>query len=473
MPTITPEDLRTVIALRDLPDEHLLWIIDHSEYREYADGDLVGRYGEPAEIMWFSLQGKVVFYMYINGRQVYYFTFENNDITGGVGGMMPYSRMKNYPGNSYASGELKLLRMHKKHFAALEALNPGFIQRLIGYMTERAKAFATTHLQHEKVNALGLLAAGIAHEMNNPAAAIQEISDELGKRLNRNYELTAQLLQGNITQEQLQSVRAMVEEKERSQLQQHPNMLQRLENEDRMAEWLEEHGIRERAMAETFAESGFSIEEMSSILNQTGAKSFAKLAPWLENLTSSRKMINDLANASARISQLVTSVKSHVHMDRTNELQLTHIHDDIENTLTLLGFKLREKNITVVRNYCIDMPDVPAYVSDLNQVWTNLIDNAIFVLDKDGSITIETSKGDKHVGVAIIDNGPGISPENQSRIFEPFFTTKKIGEGSGIGLDMVNRIIKKHGGTVSLVSEPGRTVFLVRLPLTQQAFPIK
>ncbi|HEX5026566.1 MAG TPA: cyclic nucleotide-binding domain-containing protein, partial [Agriterribacter sp.] len=159
MQTATLEDLRKVIALRDLPDEHLLWIRDHSEYHEYADGDLVAKYGDPAEIMWFSMLGKVVFYMYINGRQVYYFTFENNNITGGVGGMMPYSRMKTYPGNSYASGEVKMLRMHKKHFAALEALNPDFIQRLIGYMTERAKAFATTQLQHEKVNALGLLAA--------------------------------------------------------------------------------------------------------------------------------------------------------------------------------------------------------------------------------------------------------------------------------------------------------------------------
>ena len=127
-----------------------------------------------------SLEGKVTYYMNINGRQVYYFTFENNHVTGGIGGLMPYSRMKTYPGYSYALGEVKLLRIHKKYFPELEQLNPDFIQRLIGYMTERAKAFATTQLQFEKVNALGNLAAGIAHELNNPVAAINRISNELG-----------------------------------------------------------------------------------------------------------------------------------------------------------------------------------------------------------------------------------------------------------------------------------------------------
>ncbi len=126
MQPVNIEDLKNVIALSDLPDEHLQWILDHSEYHEYTDGDLIGKYGEPAEIMWFSLVGKVAFYMYLNGRQVYYFTFENNNVTGGVGGLMPYSRMKTYPGYSYALGEVKMLRMNKKYFTELEQLNPDF-----------------------------------------------------------------------------------------------------------------------------------------------------------------------------------------------------------------------------------------------------------------------------------------------------------------------------------------------------------
>lgn len=156
-------------------------------------------------------------------------------------------------------------------------------------------------------------------------------------------------------------------------------------------------------------------------------------------------------------------------MDRTNDLQPTNIHQDIENTLTLLGFKLREKNIEVNKKFYEAMPDVPAYVGELNQVWTNLVDNAIFALDKNGTLNIETSLDDKNMTVNIIDNGKGIPNEIISRIFDPFFTTKKVGEGTGIGLDLVNRIVKKHNGTVKVTSEPGRTSFSVCIPVLQKS----
>ncbi len=464
MPGATIEDLQSVIALKELPDEHLQWILDHSEYREYEDGQIIGKYGEPADVMWLSWTGKVVFYMEVNGRQVYYFTFENNNVTGGVGGLMPYSRMKTYPGYSYASGLVKTVMIHRDQFGALEALNPSFIQKLIGYMTERARAFATTQLQYEKVNALGNLAAGIAHEMNNPAAAIQGISDELGKRLQKNYELTRNLLDCNIKKEQLQLVQQLVEQKENGP---RPKMsaLQCMEQQDELEEWLEANGIADRAMAETFSESGYTVAEMEATRTGAGQDCFVQLIPWLENLINSRKLIKDLANASGRISSLVSSIKSHVHMDRTNDMQPTNIHQDLENTLTLLGFKIREKNIAVKKCFASGMPELPAFVGELNQVWTNLIDNAIFALPKNGQITVETSFDSKNVQVRLIDNGPGIPAENQSRIFEPFFTTKKMGEGTGIGLDLVNRIVKKHNGTISVESVPGKTEFKVSIPL--------
>jgi signal transduction histidine kinase len=155
-------------------------------------------------------------------------------------------------------------------------------------------------------------------------------------------------------------------------------------------------------------------------------------------------------------------------MDRTNDLQPTNIHTDIENTLTLLGFKLRKKNIEIVKNFCSDMPMVPAYVGELNQVWTNLIDNAISALDQNGTLTIETKCTQKDVTVAVIDNGSGIPKEIISRIFDPFFTTKKVGEGTGIGLDIVTRILKRHNGEIKVESKPGRTAFTVCIPLTQQ-----
>jgi signal transduction histidine kinase len=464
---IKPGDLKHILALAELPEEHLQWIIDHSEYHEYQDGDLLAKYGEPAEVMWLALEGKVAFYMYINGRQVYYFTFENNHVTGGVGGLMPYSRMKTYPGYSYALGELKILKMHKQHFPELEQLNPDFIQKLIGYMTERARIFATTQLQHEKVNALGNLAAGIAHEMNNPAAAIRGISDELDKRLGRNYELTKNMLAANLSAEHIENIHMMVSKKDDALADLKRSAVERMEIEDELSDWFEEKGITNRELAESFAEHGFIVDDLADLHAGLDEEAFRRVIPWMENLISSKKIIKDLADASSRISNLVTSIKSHVHMDRTNDLQLTNLHKDIENTLTLLGFKIREKNIAIRKEYSPALPEIPAYVSELNQVWTNLIDNAIFALGKNGTITIVTTHDGKNINVSVIDNGPGIPHNIISRIFEPFFTTKKVGEGTGIGLDIVSRIVKNHNGEIRVNSEPGRTEFAICLPLVQ------
>ncbi len=462
-----PNDIKHVVALSDLPEEHLQWLIDHSELQVYSDGDIIAKYGEPAEVMWIGIEGKIAFYLYVNGRQVYYFTFENGTVTGGVGGLLPYSRMKTYAGYSYALGEVKLLRLNKKYFTELEALNPDFIKRLIGFMTERARAFATTQLQHEKVSALGNLAAGIAHEMNNPAAAISAIAGELNRRLNNNLTLTRQLIETKISTEQLMQIQAVVEKKTNFIQQNKLSTLEKMDLEDEMEVWFEEKDINEREMAETFTEAGFSIDELNAVFSNLGADSFPKIMPWLENLISSRKIIHDLAEASNRISNLVVSIKSHVHMDRTSDLQPTNIHRDIENTLTLLGFKLRAKNISVQKKYCSDLKDIPAFVGELNQVWTNLIDNAIFALEQNGVLTIETTCDERDVNICIQDNGPGIPHDIQSRIFEPFFTTKKVGEGSGIGLDIVNRIVKNHNGSITVESSPGNTKFIIHIPIVQ------
>jgi signal transduction histidine kinase len=468
MNPVTISELKTVVALSDQPEELLQWILDHSTYAEYEDGTLVRKYGEAQDEMYFILEGSVKFYMNVNGRQVYYSNFGNDNFMGGVSGLLPYSRMKTSPGYAYADGKLRVLMVHKKYFAELEHLSPEFTQKLIGYMTERARFFATVQLQHEKINALGKLSAGIAHELNNPAAAINRISAELTRRVKLNYELTEKLLANNINAENIQSIRQLVEEKEKATKPKLSTM-QRLEIEDTIDDLLQKNNINEsREAAETFAEAGFSGNDLTTILNNSDKNASVQIVHWLENLLSSQRIIKDLEEASTRISSLVNAIKSHVHMDRTNELQPTNIHKDIDNTLTLLGYKLREKNITIHKTYCKDLVDIPAYVGELNQVWTNIIDNAIYAVDKNGELTIETTCDDKNVKVKIIDNGAGIPKENISRIFDPFFTTKKVGQGTGIGLDLVNRIVKHHNGEIKVQSEPGRTQFMICIPIKAQ-----
>jgi signal transduction histidine kinase len=467
MKPVTIEELKHVAALSGLPDEHLQWILDRAEYHEYEDGTQIRKTGDEADVMIFILEGVISFYLDQHGRLVYYLHFANDATTGGVSGLLPYSRMKVYPGCSFAEGNLRVLQLHKKYFAELEHLNPDFIQRLIGYMTERAKVVATTQLQQEKVSALGQLAAGIAHELNNPAAAINRIAEELTNRLKLNYELTEKLLQHNITAAHIQELRNMVDAKyieNKTRL----SALERMEKEEEMTDWLEQSGVTGSHQAgETFVDEGFSTSDFENIKGSSGKEAFAQLMHWIENLLSSKRLIKDLDEASGRISFLVGSIKSHVHMDRTNELQPTNIHNDIENTLTLLGYKLREKSITVKKLFCENLKEIPVFIGELNQVWTNIIDNAIYALQKNGEIIIETSCDDKNVIVKISDNGAGIPADILSRIFDPFFTTKKMGEGTGIGLDIVNRIIKHHNATIHVSSEPGNTVFTICIPVMQ------
>ena len=458
------EDLRKVIALSDLPDEHLKWLADRVEYNEYEDGEVMIRKDDPADVMWFIPEGKFDFYMDVNGQQVYYYNFQNDNIRGGVGGLLPYSRMKVSPGYAYSVGKTRKYDLHKKYFQELEQLNPAIVQRLIGYMTERARSFATTKLQHEKVSALGRLAAGIAHEMNNPASAINRISTELSKRLKENYKLTEELLRHKISADQIQKVLFIVEEKERADKEK-LSPLQKMEKEDEVNDWLDKMGLSGNNFAgDTFAEHGFTGVDLESMRNDIGKEAFIQVLHWVENLLISKRIIKDLEEASSRISNLVGAIKSHVHMDQTNELQPTDIHLGIENTVTLMGYKLRGKNIKIKKSFDENIKEVPAYVGELNQVWTNIIDNAIDALPQNGEITIETSSSDKSIYVKIIDNGPGIPQEIINRIFDPFFTTKKVGDGTGIGLDLVKRIIDHHNGEIKVNSKPGRTEFVICIP---------
>lgn len=447
-----------------MSDEHLQWIADRSEVGEFEDGALIMKTNEPIEHMWILLEGKVSFYMDVNGRLVYYYLFENNQQSGGVGGLLPYSRMKITPGCSYAVGKVRRLQLHKRHFPELEAMDPDLIQRLIGYMTERARSFATTQLQHEKVSALGQLSAGIAHELNNPASAINRISTELQKRLLTNYDLTQSLLGHALQQQQMQNfVKILLERQSKSNVK--LTAFQRIGNEDDILDWLAEHNYPEnKESAETFTDVGLTKDDLQNIHESFGKDAFPDVLRWLENLLSSQRLLKDLEDASSRISNLVGAIKSHVQMDRANERQLTNLHKDLENTLTLLGYKLRDKQIRVNRLYCTDLKEIPVYIGELNQVWTNIIDNAIFAVDKNGEISIETQCDDHEVTVKIRDNGSGISSEHISRIFDPFFTTKKVGQGTGIGLDLAQRIVKRHGGEIRAESEPGNTVFIVRIP---------
>src|SRR4051812_19869348 len=249
MQPVNLEDVKKVAVLADLPDDQLQWVLDNAEYHEFDDGTQIKKTGDEADVMFIVIEGKVAFYFDYHGRLVYYFSYSNDISTGGVGGLLPHSRMKTYPGCSFAVGHLRCLTLHKAHFAQLEQLNPDFVQRLIGAMTERAKLVATTQSTHEKVNALGQLAAGMAHELNNPVAAIARTVKELSRRQNQDYELEKQLLQSNITPTHIDTLKQVVDKKATAPVQTiKRTMLQQNEYEEAIEDWLQESGISESSI---------------------------------------------------------------------------------------------------------------------------------------------------------------------------------------------------------------------------------
>jgi len=465
-PPPTLEELRTIPVLEDLPEGQLRWILEHSEVMEYEDGAVMYRTGDPIDHLWLLIDGLVHFYLDVNGRLVHYFTFDREPPARGAGGLLPYSRMKTSPGWTYARGRVRGVRLHRSQLRELEGVSPELVQRLIAGMTERARVFATRKLQEEKISALGKLAAGLAHELNNPAAAIQRTAEELSRRLERSWELTAALLDGSLSGADLRKVRAALESDRSRRSPGGGGLRERMRREEELEERLEALGMKDAApLAEALADAGVDGAALEAISGGLAETDFGPAVEWIANLLTSSRVIGEVEEASVRISTLVTAIKGHVHLDRSAAVEPVDLGRGIEDTLTLLDHKLRAKDVRVSRSYPDSLPAVLGFTGELNQVWTNLIDNAIDAVEPGGHLRIGVAEDRDRVRIEIEDDGPGIPEDLQGQIFDPFFTTKKQGQGTGMGLDIVSQIVVRNQGEIRFTSEPGRTRFLVSLPL--------
>jgi signal transduction histidine kinase len=235
-----------------------------------------------------------------------------------------------------------------------------------------------------------------------------------------------------------------------------------------MSDWLEERGVEKGwEWSEAFLEASLTPSDLDVLVAGVATEAVPALVAWVAGTLEARRLTSEIGSAAHRISELVASVKTYSHLDRAPDKQPTDVRQGIDSTLIMLGHELKAKAIRVVRADPPDLPQVVAHPGELNQVWTNLIDNAIDAVPPGGELRVETVAETSQVVVRVIDNGPGIPPDVRSRIFEPFFTTKGVGEGSGLGLDIVQRIVRQHAGQIDVESAPGRTVFTVRLPLSR------
>ncbi|UCC74047.1 MAG: PAS domain S-box protein [Gemmatimonadota bacterium] len=326
--------------------------------------------------------------------------------------------------------------------------------------------------QTEKMAALGKLSAGLAHELNNPAAAAQRASGQLANGLDELQAATVELTRAGIAPGAWDAVIEWAREfRDRADGSFDLSALEASDREEELIDWLEAHGVEEAwTMASTLVNAGVRKDDLDAIAAGLPTAPLGAVVLWLCRAVTVQELTGVVARSTKSISDLVNVVKSYSYMDQA-PLQYVDIHAGLEDTLTILGHKLR-RGIEVVKQYDRSLPRVQVQGSELNQVWTNLIDNAIGAMGERGTITIKTYRDDQHLMVEIADDGPGIPEKIQPRIFDPFFTTKGVGEGTGLGLDVARRIVTARcGGQIDFSSRPGATVFRVRLPVQSAGTP--
>jgi len=449
--------LRKIPAFADQEQADLEWFIAQSDERRVAVGEITVREDTPADTMFVIFEGELRARRENGPQDGPVFTARAGDVTG----VLPFSRMKTFGVTGRAVLPIHSLAFPAAKFPELFHRMPELSQRLVGLLTDRVRNVTREEQQREKLAALGKLSAGLAHELNNPSAAARRSAAALRDCLARLREAgrTSRLGPDDC------GLLAMHEEQIRAELKppEYKDEFARVEREEAIQSWLETRSVPDAwKLAPLLADAGLTDAQLEHFAKAAGASLGPELTRFGTLLELERIAI-ELEQSTSRISDLIKAIKEYSYMDQA-PLQEVDIKLSLETTLTIMHHKLK-RGIVVTREYAPDLPKVMAYGSELNQVWTNLIDNAADAMKEKGNLSIRAVRENDYVLVEIGDNGPGIPPEVQSRIFEPFFTTKGVGEGTGLGLDVVHRIVKKTRGLVTLKSVPGDTRFQVRLPI--------
>ncbi|MHA4809610.1 ATP-binding protein [Flavitalea flava] len=462
--SITVEWLHSLDTLKEVPADQLQWFLDNSVCRLLEVGEFLFKPDNPINFTHIIGKGRIRVYQLRGG--------EASEIMnwgpGSIIGYLPFSRGK----FSIAYGEVtetaEIMSFPIEKSEELIRTRFELTQALVHIMTTRVRDFTAFQQQNEKMMALGKLSAGLAHELNNPAAAVVRGSASLKKHLQLLPETFKQIISIRMSPEEVDIVNdklfSMLKKNERPVL----SMMKRNEKEEELMDWLDDNKIGNSGeIAENMVDFGFTLGDLDEFKEHIPDAYLSAIFNWINSNLVTEKMVEDIEEASRRIGDLVGSVKTFTHMDQGSGKQLTDIHAGIRNTLVMLQFKLRKGHVELAEHFDLSLPPVKAMIGELNQVWTNLIDNALDAMEPNGKgvLEIKTEKEGEYVLVSVVDNGPGIPDEIKTRIFDPFFTTKDIGKGTGMGLDVVTGIVRQHRGIVKVNSVPGRTEFCISLPI--------
>jgi signal transduction histidine kinase len=457
---VETSELLRVPAFANLPDDQIAWFISHSEELRLSAGEIYFRQGAPADAMYVLLEGQLQARGELGGETVV-LSME----PGAVTGVLPFSRMQQFTIGARALTDSRVLRFATSLFPDLIQKMPELTQRLVGLMSDRIRETTRREQQRDRLASLGKLSAGLAHELNNPASAAKRAASQLREALKRIKNASHELGRRDLTAAQ----KSEIEKMEASFIQSDevpPDALAISDLEEQIDSLLRSHGQNDLwQMAADLARKNVKPEELESLFAILDADSARAALVRIAASVEVGTLLNEIESGTSRISDLVRAIKEYTYMDQT-PVQNVDIVKSLETTLTILNHKLK-RGVVVHRDYGRVPLLVNSFGSELNQVWTNLIDNAIDAMGGNGELRVRTYREDNCVVVEIADNGPGISTGVQPHIFEPFFTTKGVGEGTGLGLDTVQRIVKKHRGNIQVNSKPGDTRFQVWLPLSE------
>ena len=459
------ERLRDFDIFSEVSDQALQWLVEKSDYVGYAKGDHIFRAGELVDHMQVILEGGYVIQRESKGRKKEMGMWKAPYVTG----VLPFSRMKEVGADGICLEETKVLQLHRDCFVEMVNVSYQLTQALVAVMTNRVRDFQQMRLMDEKLLALGKMSAGLAHELNNPASAIIRSSQELHRHLVQTPERFKSIVTMRVTEEDVDRVNEILFDRIASfKTEEELGLMEREERSDDLLDWLEDHEVEEAdRIVDTFVDWNFSVEQLERLAKIVPEEAIQPVLWWIETNLTTESLVSEIQASSGRIAELITSIKTYSHMDQEPSLEMVDVHDGLKSTVIMLNHAFKKKQIRIKKELGKNIPRIKALAGELNQVWTNLLSNALDALpeNKGGELTLRTFQERDCVCVEIEDNGPGIPEDIQSRIFEPFFTTKGIGEGTGMGLDIVRRVIDHHNGYVNVDSEPGKTVFRVCFPI--------
>jgi signal transduction histidine kinase len=457
---VETSELRLVPVFADLPDDQIEWFISRSQELHYKAGDTYSRQGDPADAMFVILEGQIEMRGELGGETIF-ISLKSGDVTGAL----PFSRMKQFTVTGRTVTDSRVLRFPAALFPDLVQKMPELAKRLVGLMADRIRETTRIEQQRDRLASLGKLSAGLAHELNNPASAAKRATSQLRDMLKKIKEASLELGRRDLTPAQ----KSQIVDLEGALTQRDdlpPDALTVSDLEQRIDSLLRSHGQSDLwQLAADLARKNAKPQVVESLFEafdaDTARAALVRIGASLEIYS----LLDEIESSTSRISDLVGAIKEYTHMDQA-PVQNVDIVKSLETTLTILNHKLK-RGVIVQRDYQKIPLLVNSFGSELNQVWTNIIDNAIDAMGAKGELRVRTYRDDGCVVVEIGDNGPGISDEVKTHIIEPFFTTKGVGEGTGLGLDTVQRIVRKHRGSIQVTSKPGDTRFQVLLPLSQ------